>query len=278
VKDLRSWARTSPANEQCSDKAEKEPHCGVQGEGGLGGVEGRQDAGAVGREVRRAWQPDHAVEGHCWTVRSGCSCRRRRNAARRTARRRRRCMPGWSRSRWKLRRQAGRHGREFLPPGPGLEGRQLHSIRLCAAGTATSNMLTGSRSPQSTALFAGGCGRCCAGRSTDRVKDDACAITTNGQMSSSLTLGCSRCMRPIAWRANPDVETTDWRARRGRTAQRVRREGTAIAVPYPYPSTQFGHCGRRKADAHVSRESIPHLPSTSRAQTNRLRKGFGRIG
>ncbi|EQD75204.1 hypothetical protein B1A_04083, partial [mine drainage metagenome] len=36
------------------------------------------------------------------------------------------------------------------------------------------------------------------------------------------------------WRANPDEETTDWRARRGKTAHRVRREGTVIAVSYPY--------------------------------------------
>jgi hypothetical protein len=123
---------------------------------------------------------------------------------------------------------------------PSLTSLQL-STRLCAAGTATSNMLTGSHSRHSMALFAVGCGRCCAGRSTDRVKDTADAITNNGQMLSSLTLGCSRCMRPTAWRANPDVETTDWRVRRGRTAQRVRREGTAIAVPYPYPPTRSGH-------------------------------------
>jgi Domain of unknown function (DUF3331) len=56
-------------------------------------------------------------------------------------------------------------------------------------------------------------------------------------MPSSLILGCSRCPRPIDWRANPDAETTDWRARRGKTAHRVRREGTAIAVSYPYPVT-----------------------------------------
>ena len=42
------------------------------------------------------------------------------------------------------------------------------------------------------------------------------------------------------WRANPDVETTDWRARRWKTAHRVRREGTAIAVSYPYSSTRSG--------------------------------------
>jgi len=35
------------------------------------------------------------------------------------------------------------------------------------------------------------------------------------------------------------VETADWRARRGKTAHRVRREGTVKAVPYPYPSANF---------------------------------------
>ncbi|MGF6922982.1 hypothetical protein [Paraburkholderia sp. 40] len=66
-------------------------------------------------------------------------------------------------------------------------------------------------------------------------------IAPDGLMPSSLILGCSRCPRLIDWRANPDVETTDWRARRGKTAHRVRREGTASAVSYPYP---VGHSGR----------------------------------
>jgi hypothetical protein len=44
---------------------------------------------------------------------------------------------------------------------------------------------------------------------------------------SSLILGWSRCPRPFDWRANPDVETIDWRVRRGKTAHRVRREGKA---------------------------------------------------
>ena len=35
-------------------------------------------------------------------------------------------------------------------------------------------------------------------------------------------------------RANPDEETTDWRAVCGRTARTVRRAGTARAVPDPY--------------------------------------------
>ena len=56
-------------------------------------------------------------------------------------------------------------------------------------------------------------------------------------MPSSLILGYSQCQMSIDWRANPDVETTDWRARRGKTAHRVRREGTVKAVSYPYPAT-----------------------------------------
>jgi hypothetical protein len=53
------------------------------------------------------------------------------------------------------------------------------------------------------------------------------------QMPSSLILGCSLCTRLINWRANPDVETTDWGARRGKTAQ------TANAVSYPYPLAEL---------------------------------------
>ena len=84
------------------------------------------------------------------------------------------------------------------------------------------------------ALFAVVYGQCCADKSTDQAKDDACAIINNGRMLSSLILGYSQCQRPINWRANPDEETTDWRARRGKTAHRVRREGTVKAVLYPY--------------------------------------------
>jgi len=70
-------------------------------------------------------------------------------------------------------------------------------------------------------------------------------------MPSSLILGCSRCPRPIDWRANPDAETTDWRARRGKTAHRVRREGTAIAVSYPYPLAGQRPTADRLADSNV---------------------------
>ena len=37
-------------------------------------------------------------------------------------------------------------------------------------------------------------------------------------------------------RANPDEETTNWRAVCGRTARAVRREGRAKALLYPYRS------------------------------------------
>ena len=40
----------------------------------------------------------------------------------------------------------------------------------------------------------------------------------------------------MLWQANPDEETTDWRAVCGRTARTVRREGKARAFLYPYQS------------------------------------------
>ena len=36
------------------------------------------------------------------------------------------------------------------------------------------------------------------------------------------------------WQANPDEETTDWRAVCGKTASTVRRAGTVKAVSDPY--------------------------------------------
>ncbi len=65
----------------------------------------------------------------------------------------------------------------------------------------------------------------------------------NLEVPSSLIMGCSRCPRRIDWRTDPDVETTDWRARRGKTAHRVRREGTALAVSYPihWPASGVGN-------------------------------------
>ena len=42
-----------------SRRTAPEPHTGLQGEGGLGGVEGREDAGGTGAGVRRTSEPDH---------------------------------------------------------------------------------------------------------------------------------------------------------------------------------------------------------------------------
>src|SRR5258708_11500472 len=94
---------------------------------------------------------------------------------------------------------------------------------------------TATPSRPSTALFVAVCERSCADSFIVRLMVTAFEITRDGRMPSSLILGYSRCPRPFDLRANPDVETTDWRARRGQTAHRVRREGTAIAVSYPYP-------------------------------------------
>src|SRR5689334_18096275 len=77
-------------------------------------------------------------------------------------------------------------------------------------------------------------------------------------MPSSLSLGCSRCMRPIAWRANPDVETTDWRARRGKTAHRVRREGTASPFPTPIPRPSGDSRERQLLGSQITRSAGVH--------------------
>ena len=50
-------------------------------------------------------------------------------------------------------------------------------------------------------------------------------IINGGRMHSSLSVACSLVCRRTLWRANPDVETPDWRAVCGRTARTVRRAG-----------------------------------------------------
>jgi hypothetical protein len=47
-------------------------------------------------------------------------------------------------------------------------------------------------------------------------------------------------LQSVDWRANPDEETTDWRAVCGRTARTVRRAGTARAVSDPYQDGDGG--------------------------------------
>ena len=45
-----------------SEETEKEPQAPVQGASGAGGSEGREDTGGVVVAVRRAPEPDHAME------------------------------------------------------------------------------------------------------------------------------------------------------------------------------------------------------------------------
>src|SRR5262245_24218940 len=56
-------------------------------------------------------------------------------------------------------------------------------------------------------------------------------------MPSSQRRGFSPFMKPMGRRANPDEETTDWRAVCGKTASTVRRAGRARALSDPYPSS-----------------------------------------
>lgn len=141
------------------------------------------------------------------------------------------------------------------------------SIHSCVAGSAISSMPTATPSRLSTALFVVVCERSCADSFIVRGRADAFGITPDGQMPSSLILGCSRCPRPFDWRANPDVETTDWRARRGKTAHRVRREGTAIAVSYPYPLANCRPTARAMVDPEMKVSSIQVGPSrTARSE------------
>ena len=68
-----------------------------------------------------------------------------------------------------------------------------------------------------------------------------------GPMPSSRKPGCSPYGSLEARRANPDEETTDWRAVCGRTARTVRRAGRAKSLPDPYlnKKSSVGECFKR---------------------------------
>src|SRR5215468_3563254 len=84
------------------------------------------------------------------------------------------------------------------------------------------------------ALYVDGCERYCESRGSDRAWEFVERIISAGPINSSRPRDCSPCIQPGSWRANPDEETTDWRAVCGRTARTVRRAGTAKAVSDPY--------------------------------------------
>ena len=62
----------------------------------------------------------------------------------------------------------------------------------------------------------------------------SCTIICAGRMLSSRPRAVHHIDSPCSWRANPDEETTDWRAVCGKTARTVRRAGRARALPDPY--------------------------------------------
>src|SRR5215471_16224964 len=61
-----------------------------------------------------------------------------------------------------------------------------------------------------------------------------------GRMPSLLPRGFSLSTKPMGGHANPDEETTDWRAVCGRTACTVRRAGRARALSDPYLIIEAG--------------------------------------
>ena len=96
-----------------------------------------------------------------------------------------------------------------------------------------SNMPTHTHSQTWTDSFADGCARYCESRKRDREWDAAMKITDAGQTRTSQTWDCSPWQQPTE-RANPDEETTNWRAVCGKTARTVRREGRTSVLLYPY--------------------------------------------
>src|SRR5262245_30620045 len=113
------------------------------------------------------------------------------------------------------------------------------------------------------ALYADGCGRSCESRRSDRVWDFVEKTISAGPINSSRPRDCSPCIQPGRKRANPDEETTDWRAVCGRTARTVRRAGTAIAVSDPYRTL-----GRQ---SHLTQRAVGNRPKEIESSTRRVR-------
>src|SRR5262249_39228800 len=77
-------------------------------------------------------------------------------------------------------------------------------------------------------------------------------------------IGCSPFVS-LCRRANPDEETTDWRAVCGRIARTVRRAGTARAVPDPYRAYVY-------LDLMTNADTIKRLSKPSNGR--RVQPGF----
>ena len=104
--------------------------------------------------------------------------------------------------------------------------RSLQSLtQHCVGGLATLNMQSAAPFVRSTALCVGVFGPSYASVRNARAMVERIKTINAGQMHSSRHMGFSPFMKPVCRRANPDEETTDWRAVCGRTACTVRRAG-----------------------------------------------------
>ena len=109
-------------------------------------------------------------------------------------------------------------------------------------------------SNRSMDLSEGGCAQSCASRKRDREWDTAMTITDDGQMHTSQTWDCSLWLQPTDERANPDEETTNWRAVCGRTARTVRRQGRRR------PSLPLSAAARSTASSRSRKLARPTCP------------------
>ena len=89
------------------------------------------------------------------------------------------------------------------------------------------------------ALFDGDYVRFFVNKINALVKEQLGVTNYAGQINSSRNEGFSLCTKPIYPRADPDEETTDWRAVCGRTACTVRRAGRTLVLPDPYLANIF---------------------------------------
>src|SRR5215813_14225022 len=93
------------------------------------------------------------------------------------------------------------------------------------------------------ALSVDASGRSCGSGTNVRVLVGPRKIISAGRMLSLLLRGFSPFRKLMSGHANPDEETTDWRAVCGRTACTVRRAGRARALSDPYQMTVMACTG-----------------------------------
>src|SRR5215510_14002340 len=109
-----------------------------------------------------------------------------------------------------------------------------NSIRSSGGGLGTSNTRDSRRFAPSMALSVDASGRSCGSGTNVRALVGPRRIISAGRRLSLLLRGFSPFRKLMSGHANPDEETTDWRAVCGRTACTVRRAGRARALSDPY--------------------------------------------